>query len=112
MRIPRLVVALALGFTVVPWWAATPAGADTTFTCVVGSTDPDSCVVTIQLTSAMDEAITSTMPDSQPWFANDFAGNCPSGTGSYQISNQTWDGGSSSQGHVWAAQLTTGTVQP
>lgn len=106
MRIHRLLLALAVGSAMGALWAA-PASAATSFTCV--ASDSNTCVVTIPLTTNMDEQVTSTMPDTQPWFDSEYGGNCPGGAGPYTITDSSWDGGTT--GHVWTAELTTGDTE-
>jgi hypothetical protein len=84
------------------------------FTCVVQNAD--TCVVTIPLTSNMDEQVGSTMPDLHPWSVNVAGGTeatggyTPSGPGSPDTS---WNGvAGATEGTVWSALLTTGTVTP
>ncbi|MFI5051982.1 MAG: hypothetical protein ACHQBP_03525 [Acidimicrobiales bacterium] len=87
-------------------------GADPTFPCVV--VNADTCKVTIPLTSNMDEQVGSTMPDTQPWFLNETAGNgAPYGVTGPGNPQTTWDGVSGAlQGTVWTAILTTGSNEP
>ncbi|HWC36821.1 MAG TPA: hypothetical protein VG650_18590 [Mycobacteriales bacterium] len=94
--------------------AATPAGAAVSFTCV--PSDANTCVVTIPLTSDMNEAVTSTMPDNQPWYLNNIDGN---GTvrAPYTLTADQYGGNfdgppGSTQGHVWTETLTTGDNEP
>ncbi len=87
------------------------ATSDPSFTCV--RVDADTCTVTIPLTSNMNEQVSSTMPDTQPWFMNNDAGQGPYslfGPGSDQM---TWNGvPEATQGTVWSDILTTNANEP
>jgi hypothetical protein len=85
----------------------TSAASDPSFTCV--SVNADTCTVTIPLTSNMDEQVGSTMPDSQPWFLENLAGQGP-----YTITDNgvDWDGTDATQGTVWSELLTTDANEP
>jgi hypothetical protein len=93
---------------------AAPKGApaSTQFTCVVQNVN--TCIVTIPLSSNMDEQVGSTMPDSHPWYFH--IGGGTEGDGGYTLSGpgapQTyWNGVSgATQGTVWSALLTTDTI--
>jgi hypothetical protein len=93
---------------------ATAAGADTSFTCV--SSDADTCVVTIPLTSGMNETVTSTMPDTQPWSLTQLEGSGTTPPPAYSIMGTDdfgtqWNGPpGATQGDVWTAILTTDDV--
>jgi hypothetical protein len=82
-RAPTMLVA-ALALAVLPLLAvAAPAAASlSTFPCVVQHAK--ACVVTIQLTSNMDEQVGSTMPDQHPWTLNIVSGT--EGTGGSTLS--------------------------
>ncbi len=85
----------------------TSASPDPSFRCV--SVNADTCTVTIPLSSSMDEQVGSTMPDSQPWYLANLAGQGP-----YTITDNgvDWDGTDATQGTVWSEQLTTDANEP
>ena len=95
--------------------AASAAPTAVQFTCV--SATINSCVVTIPLTSDMNEQVGSTMPDHHPWFNSELDGNgkvvapyTMSGPGAPET---FWDGVSGgTQGVVWSALLQTGPNEP
>jgi hypothetical protein len=108
-------LAAVLALAAIPLLATTaPVAASVDFACVVENAN--SCVVTIPLTSNMDEQVGSTMPDQHPWSLHVASGT--EGTGGYTLSGpgapQTyWNGVSgATEGTVWSALLTTGTVTP
>jgi len=97
-----------------PLLGPTAAHADATFSCV--ASDLNTCVVTIPLTSNMNERITSTMPDTHPWTLSELDGNgvrAPYGLTGPGNPDTTWDGvGGAVQGHVFSAILTTDAGEP
>lgn len=108
------VVSLTSGALLLGAASAAPAGADEAFTCV--SSDPNTCTATIPLTSNMNETVTSTMPDSQPWYLNNAGGN-GTVTAPYELTADDYGGDfdgppGSTQGHVWTETLTTGDNEP
>jgi hypothetical protein len=95
----------ALGSVIAP----SAAYADTTVTCV--PVDVNNCTITIALTSDMNEELSSTMPDSHPWYLNELEGNAVHAP--YEITDPGWDGSdANTSGHVWDGQLTTGDNEP
>lgn len=107
------IVSLTCGAVLLGASSASPAAAQS-FTCVLSNAN--TCVVTIPLTSNMDETVTSTMPDTQPWTLSEAGGD---GTVNppYELTNDAcggdFDGGcGSTEGHVWTAILTTGPNEP
>lgn len=112
----KLAVAATV-LAVVPIASATASSAaappSKQFTCVAKGAN--SCVVTIDLTSNMNEQVGSTMPNrTHKWSLTLYGG--PQGKGGYTMSGpgapQTyWDGKSAgTEGYTWSALLTTGTV--
>src|SRR5579862_4863957 len=94
---------------------ATAAPSAVQFACVPATIN--TCVVTIPLTSNMNEQVGSTMPDKHPWFNSELNGNgkvsapyTMSGPGAPET---FWDGVSGgTQGVVWSALLQTGSNEP
>jgi len=81
------------------------------FQCV--SVNADTCTVTIPLTSDMNEQVSSTMPDTKPWFLSEAAGQGPYGITGPGNSQTSWDGVAGAlQGSVWSAVLTTNANEP
>jgi hypothetical protein len=108
------IVGLASGALLLGTADALPAVAATSFLCV--SSDANTCVVTIPLTSDMNETVTSTMPDTQPWSLNEIEGN-GTVTAPYELTADDFGGDfdgppGSTEGHVWTEILTTGDNEP
>jgi hypothetical protein len=104
---PAAVAAAGVLMPVAEVAAAAPAS--TPVTCVVANLNK--CVVTIPLTSDMNEELSSTMPDDHPWYFNEGGGN--SVHAPYTLTDPGWDGSdANTSGHVWDAQLTTGDDEP
>jgi hypothetical protein len=100
---------VAATLTLVPLAGMSAAHADTAVTCKPSNLN--TCVVTIPLTSDMNEELSSTMPDNNPWFLNEADGN--SVHAPYSLIDPGWDGSdANTSGHVWDAQLTTGDNEP
>ncbi len=95
--------------------AASAAPTAVQFTCV--SATINTCVVTIPLTSSMNEQVGSTMPDHHPWFNSELDGNgkvsAPYTMSGPGAPDTYWDGVSGgTQGVVWSALLQTGPNEP
>jgi hypothetical protein len=105
------IAATTLSMVAVGFAVPANAGGDPSFPCVV--VNADTCTVTIQLTSDMNEQVGSTMPDTKPWFLNQTAGQGPYGITGPGNPQTTWDGVPGAlQGSVWTAILTTGSGEP
>lgn len=115
MRRSMAAVAVGAAGIMVPLIAPTAAQAAQNFTCK--SKDVNTCVVTIPLTSNMNERVGSTMPDTHDWFMSEAGGN-GTVTAPYTMSgpgspDTKWDGvAGATQGHAWSALLTTGASEP
>ncbi len=108
----RLVVAVATASLIAVGFAnSANAGGDPSFPCVV--VNVDNCTVTIPLSSNMNEEVGSTMPDNQPWYNSEDAGQGPYGLTGPGNPQTTWNGvGGALQGTVWTAILTTDANEP
>ena len=110
MRIGSSITSLVLAATGLVGVNSASAG-DPAFACV--SVNADTCTVTIALTSNMNEQVSSSMPDTQPWFMSAAAGKGPYGITGPGNDQTTWDGVAGAlQGSSWAAILTTNANEP